>query len=171
MVEFEFKPALCLDLDGTIRYSKSGEFIDRPSDVVVYDDVEEKLWEYRDNGYLIFGISNQGGVAFGYRTRELDHAILAETIRQFEENPFYIVKTSYHHPDGDVEPYCHRSMFRKPQTGMLAFCEVSAWRNGIVVDWDNSLFVGDRPEDKECAEKADIEFVSANEFFGRSESD
>ncbi len=167
----EIKPALCVDLDGTIRYSKTGEFIDKPSDVAVYDDVEDKLWEYRNKGYLIFGISNQGGVAFGFRTRELDLAILAETINKFDDNPFYVVKTCYHHPEGDVEPYCHRSMFRKPYTGMLAFCEITAWSNGVIVDWDNSMFVGDKPEDRECAKKADIDFVPANEFFERSGPD
>jgi D-glycero-D-manno-heptose 1,7-bisphosphate phosphatase len=163
----EVRPALCLDLDGTVRYSKNGEFINRPEDIDLFDGVEEKIWQYRDDGYLIFGITNQGGVAFGYKTPAGCEAEIEATCNLFERNPFHIIKSSYHHPKGTVEPYNYRSLLRKPDIGMLALCEVDAWQAGYVVDWDRSLFVGDRPEDQECAEWAGIEFRWAGEFFGR----
>lgn len=162
-------PALCLDLDGTVRTSASGvEFIDGPDDVVLFDDVEEKIWEYRNKGFLIFGISNQAGVAFGYKTPADIQAELDSTLALFERDPFHIVKACYHHQGGDVEPYCHRSLLRKPDVGMLALCEVDAWNAGYIVDWGESLFVGDRPEDRECAGRAGIKFVWAWKFFGRT---
>jgi D-glycero-D-manno-heptose 1,7-bisphosphate phosphatase len=161
-------PALCLDLDGTIRYSVNGEFINHPDDVCLFGDVEAKLREYRDNGYVIFGISNQAGVAYGFKTELSNDAEIQRTIDLFESNPFHIIKCCYHHSEGKVEPFCHRSLLRKPDIGMLALCEKEAFDEGIIVDWDNSLFVGDRPEDKECAARAGIEFMHANDFFQRS---
>jgi D-glycero-D-manno-heptose 1,7-bisphosphate phosphatase len=161
------KPALCLDLDGTIRHSKSGEFINGPLDVALFPDVEAKLWEYRKKGYLIFGISNQGGVAYGFKSFLTNDQEIEATINLFKENPFHIVKCCFHHPKGSIEPWNHRSLLRKPDIGMLVLCEVEAFDLGYVIDWDNSLFVGDRLEDEQCAERAGLRFISANEFFGR----
>jgi D-glycero-D-manno-heptose 1,7-bisphosphate phosphatase len=161
------RPALCLDLDGTIRYSKNGEFINGAGDVAVFPDVEKKLWEFRDEGFLVFGISNQGGVAFGHKTTIDVDEELSVTLLAFEKNPFHIVKCCFHHEHGSVEPFNHRSLLRKPDIGMLALCEAEVFEHGYVVDWDRSVFVGDRPEDEELAANARLEFVHANQFFGR----
>lgn len=162
------KPALCLDLDGTVRYSLEGEFINHPDHVALFPDVETKLWEYRDQGYLIFGITNQGGVAFGHKSVLSHDAEIQRMFSLFDRNPFHIIKACFHHPQGAIEPYNHRSLLRKPDIGMLALCEVEAWeQESSIVDWDNSLFVGDRAEDEECAGRAGIRFVRADEFFGR----
>lgn len=160
-------PALCLDLDGTIRYSKSGKFINQPADITLFEGVEAKLWEYRNNNFLIFGISNQGGVAFGIKSPEQEMAEIDTTLALFEQNPFHIVKCCWHHEKGKVFPFNYRSLGRKPDIGMLMECEFEAFNAGKVVDWDASLFVGDRPEDEECAKRARINFVWAWEFFER----
>ena len=163
----KFAPALCLDLDGTIRYSKNGEFINKPEDVALFDGVESKLWEYRNEGYLIFGITNQGGIAYGFKTREDHYKELDAMLALFSANPFHIIKSCFHHPGGKVEPYNHRSLLRKPDIGMLALCEDESFGGGYIVDWDNSLFVGDRSEDEQCAKNAGIAFQWAYKFFGR----
>jgi len=160
-------PSLCLDFDGTIRHSKSGKFIKDPSDIALFPDVEAKLWEYRDNGFLIFGVTNQGGVAFGIKSPEQDRAELETTFRLFQRIPFHVVKSCWHHEGGKVFPFNHRSLMRKPNIGMLVVCEFEAFNAGYVVDWDNSIFVGDRPEDQECAIRASIKFEWAWDFFGR----
>jgi D-glycero-D-manno-heptose 1,7-bisphosphate phosphatase len=164
---FKLVPALCLDLDGTVRYSAEGEFINKPEDVRLFDGVEEKIWEYRDKGYLIFGISNQGGVAFGYKTNESNDAEIRQMLNLFKRNPFHIIKCCYHDSRGKVEPYCHRSLLRKPEYGMLAICEIEVWQAGYIVDWDRSLMVGDRPEDMALAVAADIGYIPAEVFFNR----
>lgn len=164
----KIQPALCLDLDGTIRYSLNGDFINKPEDVALYPDVEAKIWDFRERGYLIFGITNQGGVAYGFKTPQDNDAEIEATIRLFERNPFHAIHSCLHHPGGNQHPYNHRSMFRKPQIGMLVQCEMDAWEAGYIVDWDKSLFVGDRPEDEECARNAGIEFQWAKDFFGRN---
>ena len=165
----EVRPALCLDLDGTVRYSNSGRFINRPEDVEVFDGVEARIWRYRDDGFLVFGVTNQGGVAFGLKTLAGHIAELNAMTAKFRRgNPFHDIKSCYHHPDGKVHPYKYRSLIRKPFYGMLVLCEVSAWELGYVVDWDNSLMVGDRTEDRDCALSAGVSFQWAHEFFDRN---
>ncbi len=160
-------PALCLDLDGTVRKSKSGKFVNGPDDIVLFSGVEQRIWDYRNKGFLIFGITNQGGVAYGLKS-PVDHmAEIEATLALFDKNPFHIIKSCYHHPGGKVEPYNHRSLLRKPNIGMLALCEVEAWEMGYIIAWDDSIFVGDRPEDQECAENAGIAFQWEYDFFGR----
>lgn len=160
-------PALCLDLDGTVRYSTSGKFINKPSDIALFPGVEEVLWQYRDNGHLILGITNQGGVAHGLKSPTDEAVELSAMFSLFERNPFHLVKSCYHMEGGKVFPFNVRSLLRKPDIGMLALCEYEAFLKGWVIDWNQSMFVGDRLEDQKCAANAGIAFRWAWEFFGR----
>jgi D-glycero-D-manno-heptose 1,7-bisphosphate phosphatase len=168
--EFEVKPALCLDFDGTIRYSKSGPFINQLEDIVLFPDVEAILWDYRSRGYLIVGITNQAGAAYGYKSveRVLDEIDL--TMLLFKRNPFHCVKYSVLSPNGSQEPFNRQTLLRKPFTGMLAACEAEMFEQWIIIDWAQSILVGDRPEDEACAGNAGIHFVWADDFFGREVS-
>lgn len=159
------KPALCLDFDGTIRRSKSGQtFIQNFNDIELMPNIEKLIWRYRNMGWLILGISNQAGVAHGFKLPlEIEHE-MDTTLKLFKENPFHIVKFCYHDGKGKIEPYNHRSLLRKPDIGMLAIMEAEAWNEGFVIDWDNSLFVGDRPEDEQCAKNAGIAFRHIDSF-------
>lgn len=161
------RPALCLDLDGTVRYSRRGKFIEIPGDIVLFDGVETVLWEYRDSDWLICAVTNQGGVAFNIKSPQQDQAEMDFMFNLFERNPFQLVQSCYHHEKGKHPAFGHRSLFRKPDIGMLAMLEFEAFNAGIVIDWDESLMVGDRPEDQECAKRAGIAFQWAWEFFGR----
>lgn len=163
-----FRPALCLDLDDTIRYARNGGFINKPDDIALFDDVEEKLWEYRDKGYLILGVSNQGGIAYGIKTMEQDLAEIEATMRLFKKSPFDMVRSCPFHPQGRIFPFNTRSLMRKPDIGMLVALEAAMLvEANTMIDWENSLFVGDRTEDKECARNARIAFQWAWDFFGR----
>lgn len=162
----ETKKALILDFDGTIRRSKSGAtFIKDETDIELMPNIEKIIWRYRDMGWLIFGISNQAGVAHGFKTwidvgNEMD-----ATFALFKrEKPFHVVKWCYHDGKGKVEPYNHRSLGRKPDIGMLYEMEVDSYKAGYIVDWDNSLFVGDRSEDEQCAKNAGIPFKHIDRF-------
>lgn len=172
--KIQVRPALCLDLDGTIRHSRRDRqsskpnWISGPDDIVLFPEVEPKIWEYKDNGFLIFGISNQGGVAFGYKTVSDIEAEMEATRNLFDRNPFDLMFAAFSHEKGTVPPFNRRSLLRKPEIGLLAVCEAAAEQEGYIVDWDRSLFVGDSEEDQECARRAGIPFVGADEFFGRN---
>ena len=47
---------------------------------------------------------------------------------------------------------------------MLAIMESETWNEGFVVDWDKSIFVGDRNEDEQCAKNAGIKFYHIDKF-------
>lgn len=110
------------------------------------------------------GITNQGGVAHGHKTTDGVMDEIEATIKLFSQNPFSIIKACCHMADGTVAPYNHRSLLRKPDIGMLAIAESELFQQGIIVDYDKSLFVGDRPEDEECAKNAGIDFEHIDSF-------
>lgn len=158
-------PALVLDFDGTIRRSKSGQtFIKNFQDIELMPGIEKLIWRYRDMGWLILGISNQAGVAHGFKLPLEIESEMDATFKLFYRNPFHIAKHCYHDGKGRIEPYNHRSLLRKPDIGMLAIMEKEAFDYKYVIDWDNSLFVGDRPEDEECAKRAGIPFRHIDSF-------
>jgi len=109
-----------------------------------------------------------GRVACGHKTVADDVLEIKAMTSLFERNPFHIVRRSFHDPRGKVEPFCHRSLIRKPDYGMLVCIEGEAFHNGVIVDWDKSLFVGDRPDDENCAKNAGIRFEWAHTFFNRA---
>lgn len=157
--------ALCLDFDGTIRRSKSGAtFIKNFEDIELMPGIEKLIWQYRQLGYLIFGISNQAGVAHGFKMPFEIEAEMEATKKLFKENPFHLIKWCYHDGKGKIAPYNKRSLGRKPDIGMLYEMEVDSWKHGYIIDWDNSLFVGDRPEDEECAKRAGVPFRHIDSF-------
>jgi D-glycero-D-manno-heptose 1,7-bisphosphate phosphatase len=158
-------PALCLDFDGTIRRSKSNQtFIQNFKDIELIPGVENLIWKYRDAGWLILGISNQAGVAHGFKLPMEIENEMDFTFKLFKQNPFHIVKFCYHDGKGKIAPYNHRSLLRKPDIGMLALMESEAFSYGYVIDWDKSLFVGDRPEDEQCAKNAGVNFRHIDSF-------
>jgi histidinol phosphatase-like enzyme len=157
--------ALCLDLDGTVRRSKTGGFIEKPEDIELMPHIEPIIWHYRQKlDHLCFGITNQAGVAHGFKLPADVNLEIQQTVKLFQNNPFNFIKTAMSDGKGTVEPFCHRSLLRKPDIGMLALLEVEAYEYGYIVDWDNSLFVGDRDEDEECAKRAGIKFMHINDF-------
>jgi D-glycero-D-manno-heptose 1,7-bisphosphate phosphatase len=166
----EIKPALVLDFDGTIRRSKSGrEFIQGPDDVELFPDIENKIWKYRQkDNFLICGLTNQGGIALGHKTPLDAKRENERTAALFEKNPLHLIVMATHHTDGMLRPYFTRSLLRKPAYGGLALLEHLAYDHlAVAIDWDRSIMVGDREEDKQCADAAGIKFIHANEFFGR----
>lgn len=171
---FAVQPAYIFDLDGTIRRSKSGaKFPAGVDDIELFPDVETKLWELRDQGGYIVAATNQGGVAYGFRTEAQVDAELDRTVNLFKKNPFYQIHATLTHPKGSVFPYNTVSLLRKPHYGMLVSAEISAWKNYVLIDWPKSVMVGDRLEDKQTAENADvgITFQWAWDFFGRQITD
>lgn len=160
-----FRPALCLDLDGTVRYSKSGEFIYGPDDIALFGGIGDRIRAYIDEGFLIIGVSNQGGVAHGFKTVEQVDSEMDATEALFDPPVFDVIYYSTDDDRGTVEPYCHRSLLRKPGYGMLVKAELDFYSDdAITIDWNNSLFVGDRGEDRQCAESAGIAFQWAVDF-------
>lgn len=168
------RSALFLDLDGTVRRSKSGKtFIEGPDDVEIIPGMKELIYHYRlKKSWLVYGITNQGGVAHGFKTeravqKEFDAMI--DLLRDHDDSepaPFHHIFYCPYDEKGTVPPFNRKSLSRKPMIGMLVAAEEHAFNfyGGIYIDWNTSLLVGDRPEDEQCAKNAGIPFMWASDF-------
>ncbi|MCS3666415.1 histidinol phosphatase-like enzyme [Salinibacter ruber] len=68
---------------------------------------------------------------------------------------------------GSEEEYAYRSLRRKPRYGMLAVLEYEPQRQkgaSYIIDWDESLMIGDRDEDMACAQAAGVTFYHAEDW-------
>lgn len=144
---------LFLDLDGTVRYSshESG-FINKSKDVVVYPGAKREIHRFIDAGWKVFYVSNQGGIAAGYTTIEDFTKGVVETANQLGVE--MVVACCPH--DINADSFC-----RKPRPGMVAKLIFGLEEDVRVSE---CLFVGDRPEDLECAKACGIPFMWAEEW-------
>lgn len=160
-------PILFLDLDGTVRHGKEelGRFVNCAADVKVFDGVPEVLAQYKAAGWRIVAISNQGGVALNLVSAEDCADAMMETYKQCNK-AFDRITYCSHHPDS-TDPEYAVCWCRKLRIGLLIHAA-----SGLAAEHNEyypphlALLVGDRPEDKQCAENAGIEFMDAATWRG-----
>ncbi len=152
-------PVLYCDIDGTIRLGKDelGRFVNTKEDVEVFPEVPDLLSGYKDLGWRIVGISNQGGIGLGFLDEQTCVDAMNETIKQTGGMIDKIVFCP-HKPDAGCD--C-----RKPQAGMVFNARQWMFANyGESYPLQMALFVGDRPEDEMCAHNAGVTFVDAAQW-------
>jgi D-glycero-D-manno-heptose 1,7-bisphosphate phosphatase len=136
------RKAVFLDRDGTVN--RNTHYLIDFADFEILPGVETALRSLQDLGYLLFGASNQSGVARGYFTypavAELNRKIIADLAMRgirIEEIAF-----CPHHPQGAVTEYAKACDCRKPAPGML---HGLARKYGL--DLPRSYMVGDSESD------------------------
>lgn len=160
-------PVLYLDLDGTVRYSLNGTFVNKAEDVAIYPAALEKMRAAKAAGWRIIGITNQGGVALGHLTFEEMQKALERT-HELCERLFDRISACIHHPSAPDPEYAV-CWCRKPRIGGLVLAAQSlADQMREYYPPHISLFVGDRPEDEQCAANAGIPFMHATAWRGES---
>lgn len=154
---------LFIDLDGTIRYSKdpTNEFVTLDN-MAIFDEIPAILQKFQAEGWRIFVLTNQAGVAFGYKWSMDFEFEIQELKKQLPVD--FTVFAAFGHPKATDVKYKINSMLRKPNTGMICLAELECRGRCEVIDYENSLFVGDRLEDKDCAANANIKFCDAALF-------
>lgn len=169
-MQYGIMPLLAVDMDGAIRRSKAGhQFVHGKEDVEIIPGVEEKLLECVEGGWLVCLVTNQGGVAFGFRSAESMQEEIEYTLALFKQNPFHAVYACFHHPGGRDPIFARRTLQRKPDYGMLVLAERDAYMDyQVFIDWENSCVVGDREEDRQLAVNAGIRYCPPSVFFGRT---
>lgn len=156
---------LYLDLDGTVRkgYDELGKFVNNAEDVEIFEGVPALIQKYRDDGYRIVGITNQGGVSLGHLSFEdMEKAIMRT--QELCWAGFDKIMACIHHPEAK-NPEFAVCWCRKPRIGSII--EAAIAMGEMYNEYyppHLALFVGDRPEDKECAENANIKFMDAKEW-------
>lgn len=149
-------------VDGTVSTTKSGEtFRKTADDWQLLPGRAEKLQQLKRRGARLALASNQGGVAFGHMKQENILRELQTTAKALDVPPggVYIC---YTHPKAILSQYrINEDRRRKPGPGMLEEA-----MSDFEADEDETLYVGDRPEDEEAAKNAGVAFMWAKDFFG-----
>ncbi|HEY9619301.1 MAG TPA: HAD-IIIA family hydrolase [Crinalium sp.] len=162
---------LILDLDGLLRKPTIvSQYVPLPQDQLMVEGADRALYAYRDD-WLIVGITNQNSVAAGYKSIQQciqDQQSILKQIPQLQE--IYVcpdfegrkcLRVTRQHFYNHSQTRWFRQ-YRKPQPGMLKLAMVrhNHWP-------ENCLYVGDRPEDKQAAYRADVPFQWTWEWIAR----
>jgi len=147
--------ALILDYDGTLRecVGGNGKYPTELSQVKLLPDRNKKITEFKNNGYILCGASNQSGVAKKHLTSETAVELFKYTNKLLKHN------IDFRFDPSGVPPI--RSWSRKPLTGMGAYFVEKYKLNPA-----DCVMVGDLKEDETFAGRCGFQFVHADRFFG-----
>jgi D-glycero-D-manno-heptose 1,7-bisphosphate phosphatase len=158
-------PLLAVDLDGTVRHGKDelGHFVNCPDDVVIFPEAVEMMRRWKQGGGRVIAVSNQGGIALGHMSAEVNAATMMQTF-DLSGRLFDRIVWCSHHPAAK-DPEMARCWCRKPSPGLIIEGALNiAWKFNEYYPPHMGLMVGDRPEDEECARLAGLDFVWAHEW-------
>ncbi len=146
---------LLLDVDGTLRKTVSGEIYPRSADdVELLPGRRETLQRWIDDGYQLFFVSNQSGIASGNVSQSAAEAAFARTVELLGLPVTDIAFCP--HPAFPAGCFC-----RKPLPGLgVQLIE----RHGLSPA--HLVMVGDMDSDARFAEAIGAKYHDAAEFFG-----
>ena len=145
-------PSVFLDRDGVLN--KDIGYVHKASQINWIPGAKEAVALLKNQGYLVFVVTNQSGIARGlYTEEEVEHLHAwmngelfrsgGSSIDDFRYSPF--------HPDFENETYANFKNWRKPNPGMILDL-MEKWP----VDNLRSFLIGDRQSDIKAAEAANI---------------
>jgi HAD superfamily hydrolase (TIGR01662 family) len=145
---------LFLDVDGTLRTTLSGEIYPRHADdLVLLPNRKAVLERWIAQGYQLFFLSNQSGIASGKLSQE---AAEGAFLRTAELLGLPVTEVTYcPHPAFPVGCYC-----RKPLPGLGIYL-----MNKYRLDLSQCIMVGDMDSDAAFARNIAVRYVDAQEFF------
>jgi HAD superfamily hydrolase (TIGR01662 family) len=146
---------LLLDVDGTLRTTRSGEIYPRqPDDVQLLPGRREALQHWVEAGYRLFFVSNQSGVASGNVSREAVDGCFQKTVDLLGLPVAEIAVCP--HPAFPAGCFC-----RKPLPGLGIYLKQ---QHNLASD--HLVMVGDMDSDAQFAVALGARYYSSEEFFG-----
>jgi len=145
------RPAAFLDRDGILN--RDDGYVHRPEQIVWVEGAIEAVRWLNEQGFYVFVITNQGGVAHGYYEEQHVHDLHDWMQQEMQRHGAHIDAFEHcpFHPDGVVERYKLESELRKPQPGMILKLQ-REW----TTDPRWSFVVGDRDSDVAAAIAAGV---------------
>ena len=142
--------AIFLDRDGVIISNKDHYYIWKSEQLVIVDGVFENLQRLIMKGFLLFIVSNQGGISRGLYSKSDIEKLHEELIQTFRKNNIVISEIVFcpHHPE------IEKCMCRKP--GSLMIDKLVA---KYKLSREDSFLIGDSESDMEAAKKAGIQGI------------
>ncbi|MDH5542753.1 MAG: HAD family hydrolase [Nitrospinota bacterium] len=153
-----------LDRDGTINEEKG--YIKEPSEIEIISGSAGAVEKLNKAGYLVFGISNQSGIARGYFSVDDVLKVNRRTIELVGEGGGEIIEIFFcpHHPEGSVPEYSMKCGCRKPGTNLIT--EASE-KYGL--EFTEKIVIGDKICDLELGKRIGAVTVLVATGYGASE--
>jgi len=142
--------AVFLDRDGVINSNEGRYYIWKKEDLEINPGVIETLKTLKKRGFMLFVITNQGGISRGQYNRE-DVEILHGHLNSLLEKEVAAVDEFYYCPHHSDHENC---LCRKPQPLMI---QKAMARYGI--DVRQSWMIGDALRDVEAGEAAGLQCI------------
>jgi D-glycero-D-manno-heptose 1,7-bisphosphate phosphatase len=166
--------AVFLDRDGVLNRNvfnrATGEWESplRAEDFELAEGVLQTLAALREDGYLLFLVSNQPNYAKGKATLKTLEAIHLRLLAVLEEAGIEFAEFYYclHHPEGVVEDYSGPCACRKPSPYFLLKA-----RGEFGIEMNASWMIGDCATDVECGRAAGTRTIRISATGCRAEAD
>ena len=138
------RPAVFIDRDGTL--TEEVGYVNHPQRIRLLPRSAEAIRRLNAAGVPAVVVTNQAGVARGYFSPEILHAVNEAMVRQLKDAGAYLdgVYVCMHHPTEGVPPYRVDCECRKPKPGLLTRAA-----HELGLDLAASTVVGDKPSDLE----------------------
>jgi D-glycero-D-manno-heptose 1,7-bisphosphate phosphatase len=139
--------AVLLDRDGVINHPKKNYYVYRTEDFMINRGVVEALQYFQEKGYLLFVITNQGGISKKKYTLENVEQVHAYMEAELERHGVTLSAILFcpHHPKKE------NCLCRKPKPLMLEKALAQ-----FDVDPSRSWFIGDKKTDVEAGIAAGV---------------
>ncbi len=150
------KKAVFLDRDGVINSDIGHYYIFKPEDVVINPGVIEGCQLLLKHGYLLFVITNQGGVAKQKYGKEDVEAVHTKILDEFHSNGIHITDIYFCPHHNHIE----KCFCRKP-----ANLNIEKAIARYQINRDTSWFIGDNVKDVEAGAASGLHTIKikANE--------
>ncbi|MGR9635260.1 D-glycero-alpha-D-manno-heptose-1,7-bisphosphate 7-phosphatase [Bacillus cereus] len=149
--------AIFLDRDGVLNECMTDKvkFVNKPNDLYLIPGTAKAIRIFKEKGYKVYVVTNQGGIGLGYMSVDVlnqIHEKLKEEI--IAEEPLAIIdeiSTCIHKPKENC-------ICRKPEPGLIIDLA-----NKYDIDLSKSYMIGDRETDIEAGQKAGTRTVLISE--------
>lgn len=135
------KKAVFLDRDGVIN--DNTVHVNRPADLKLYPWTTSAIRKLKEAGFLVFVVTNQGGIEMGYFTEKDLHDIHEHLTNLLATDNANVEEIAY------CPHFNHPCECRKPKPGMLL-----TLAQKYEIDLANSWMVGDFPTDIQAGNAA-----------------
>jgi len=159
------KKAIFLDRDGTINSDEHG-YINKPEDLQLYPFAAEAISKLNTMGYLVFVVTNQAGVAYGYFRIDDVEKINTKLVNDLVKGKAKVDEIFYSpfHVNGIVEPFNIQHEDRKPDIGLFQKA-----KNKYDFSTKDSFMIGDKFSDIGFGKNAGLRTIFVRSGGGENE--